>query len=104
MQVDQMRAGILHFNTKCYSWYLFLMFSVLPVLHQLMTPSSPPAVYEQALRCYSSWVQFGIPLTDGESLVLQAFHALGDESVFDTAVDALVSVFSHQENHRYFLL
>ncbi len=66
-----------------------------------MTPTSPPAVYEQALRCYSSWVQFGVPLTDGEALVMQAFQALDNESVFDTAVDALVSVFSHHDNYRW---
>ena len=66
-----------------------------------MSPTCPPEIYEQALRCYSSWAQFGIPLCEGEALVLQAFHALDNETVFDTAIDALVSVFSHHDNCKW---
>ena len=66
-----------------------------------MIPTSPGTVYEQALRCYSSWAQFGIPLSEGELLIQQAFQALDDEMVFDTAIDALVSVFSHHDNYKY---
>ena len=65
-----------------------------------MMPTSPAPVYEHALRCYASWAQFGIPLNDGESLVLQAFQALENEVVFDTAIDALVNVFSHHDNYK----
>ncbi len=78
------------------------MFSaVTPVLQKVMAPTSPGPMYEQALRCYASWAQFGIPLSEGEPLVLQAFQALHDETVFDTAIDALVNVFSHYDNCRY---
>ena len=74
---------------------------MLPFLQAVMVPSSPGTVYEQALRCYSSWAQFGIPLCDGETLIQQAFQALEDETVFDTAIDALVNVFSHHDNYKY---
>ena len=84
---------------------LLLSFSiVLPFLQAVMIPTSPGTVYEQALRCYSSWAQFGIPLNEGEPLIQQAFQALDDEMVFDTAIDALVSVFSHHDNYKYVIL
>ena len=76
------------------------MCPVLPNLQAVMTPMSPAPIYEQALRCYSSWAQFGIPLYEGETLVLQAFRALSYHAMFDTAVDALVNVFSHHDNYK----
>ena len=66
-----------------------------------MAGDSDPALYEQALRCFSSWVQFGIPLTDVEHVVPRLVQALQNDTLFDTSVEALVSVFSHQENYRY---
>jgi len=74
---------------------------VVPLLHRyLSTAASSSAVSEQALRCFSSWAQFGLPLPDSEPLIALAFVALRSESHFDVAVDALSSVFSHPDNHR----
>ena len=70
------------------------------MLQNLLVPESPSLVYEQCLRCFSSWVQFGIPLTDAESIIAQVFKALHSEAFFDTAVETLVNVFAQQHNMR----
>ena len=80
--------------------FIVFVITVLPLLQSVMQPSSPTAVYEQALRCFSSWVQFGIPVLDSEQLIVVVFKALQNQDLFDTAIDALVQVFSHQENYR----
>ena len=78
-----------------------LFTAVVPLLHRyLSTAASSSAVSEQALRCFSSWAQFGLPLPDSEPLIALAFTALSSESHFDVAVDALISVFSHPDNYR----
>jgi len=73
---------------------------VVPLLHKYLSTASSSTVSEQALRCFSSWAQFGLPLPDSEPLIALAFTALGSESHFDVAVEALISIFSHPENHR----
>ena len=65
-----------------------------------MVPESPTLVYEQCLRCFSSWVQFGIPLADAESLIEQVFRSLHNDAYFDTAVETLVHVFAHAHSFR----
>ena len=74
---------------------------VLPLLTNLMSPSSPSDVYDQTLRCFSSWVEFGIPLIEAEQLIIQVFQSLDNSQLFDTAVETLVKVFSHPDSHRY---
>jgi len=74
---------------------------VVPLLHQyLSTAASSSTVSEQALRCFTSWAQFGLPLPDSEPVIALAFSALCSEAHFDVAVEALISVFSHPDNHR----
>ena len=77
------------------------MFSiVLDLLKNLMSPSSPPDVYEHALKCFSSWVEFGIPMNEAEDIILQVFNSLQSSALFETSVDTLVSVFSNPDAHR----
>lgn len=74
---------------------------VVPLLHRYLSDAaSSSAISEQALRCFSSWAQFGLPLPDSEPVIALVFTALCSEPHFDVAVDALVSIFSHPDNHR----
>ena len=84
--------------------------AVVPLLHGYLsfpmshdyprTAGSSAVVSEQALRCFGSWAQFGLPLPDSEPLITLVFTALHSDVYFDVAVDALISVFSHPDNHR----
>ncbi|XP_074650007.1 importin-13-like isoform X2 [Tubulanus polymorphus] len=73
---------------------------VLPLLQNTMTPSTPPDIMNQAIRCFSAWVQFGVPMTDALSLIEEVFKILGDAKLFDTAIECLVNVFSHPGSYR----
>ena len=75
--------------------------AVVPLLHQYLSScASSVDMSDQALRCFSSWAQFGLPLPDSEPVIELAFTALRAESHFDVAVESLISVFSHPDNHR----
>jgi transcription termination factor NusB len=66
-----------------------------------MSPPSPEDIQEQALKCFSSWVEFGVPIMEGESVILQVFQSLHNPHLFDSAVESLVNVFSHPDSHRF---
>lgn len=77
------------------------MSKILALLTNLMNPNSPNDVYEHSLKCFSSWVEFGIPMNEAEQIIIQVFQSLPNCNLFDTAVDTLVNVFSHPDSHRY---
>ena len=62
--------------------------------------ASSEGVYEQALRCLSSWVQFGIPLSELERISVHVFQALNNDVYFDSAIEALVQLFLYPENDK----
>lgn len=74
---------------------------VLTLIQSLMSPPSPEDIQEQALKCFSSWVEFGVPIMEGESVILQVFQSLQNPHLFDSAVESLVNVFSHPDSHRF---
>jgi hypothetical protein len=51
-----------------------------------MSPPSPEDIQEQALKCFSSWVEFGVPIMEGESVILQVFQSLHNPHLFDSGV------------------
>lgn len=77
-----------------------LTFSVLALLTNVMSPNSPKEIYEQALKCFASWVNFGMPLPEAEQIIVQVFQSLNSEHLFETAVDTLVKVFSSSDSER----
>ncbi|MEE6495164.1 hypothetical protein FKM82_001968 [Ascaphus truei] len=75
---------------------------VFPLLRQLLQQSdSPGFVKQKVLKCFSSWAQLEIPLTECEGLTLAAFSALRDPELFDSAVEALVNTISQPDAQRY---
>ncbi|XP_063283755.1 importin-13 isoform X1 [Pelobates fuscus] len=75
---------------------------VFPLLRQLLQQSdSPGFVKQKVLKCFSSWAQLGIALTECEGLTLAAFSALRDPELFDSAVESLVNTISQPDAQRY---
>ncbi|XP_060584457.1 importin-13-like, partial [Ruditapes philippinarum] len=77
------------------------MTKILALLTNLMSPNSPSDVYEHALKCFGSWVDFGIPMNEAEQIIIQVFQSLNSPHLYDSAVDTLVKVFSHPDSHRF---
>ncbi|XP_014680934.1 PREDICTED: importin-13-like [Priapulus caudatus] len=95
-QMSSSRRGVLRHDLQQ------ALNSVLELLYQaLVQPGCPQEVTQEALRCCSSWVQFGVPLLEAESLVRIVIQALHDKQLFEVAADALVNVFLHPDSHRF---
>ncbi|XP_077981150.1 importin-13-like [Glandiceps talaboti] len=75
--------------------------SVLPLLQGLLSSESPMEIRHQALKCFSSWVTFGIPLTDIESMIHMLFQLIHSPDLFDTCIDALVNVLCNPIAYKY---
>ncbi|RXM31433.1 hypothetical protein EOD39_7010 [Acipenser ruthenus] len=76
--------------------------AVFPLLQQLLQQQdSPSFIKQKVLKCFSSWVQLDVPLSDCESLMQVAFSSLQDPELFDTAVEAIVNAISQPDSQRY---
>lgn len=75
--------------------------AVFPLLQQLLQQQdSPSFIKQKVLKCFSSWVQLDVPLSDCESLMQVAFSSLQDPELFDTAVEAIVNAISQPDSQR----
>ncbi|XP_043941377.1 importin-13 [Protopterus annectens] len=75
---------------------------VFPLLLQLLQQrESPSSIKQKVLKCFSSWVQLDIPLTQCENLIQVALVSLQDAELFDTAVEAVVNAISQPDAQRY---
>ena len=92
--------NIFMFTYYMFDLYYFPVYSVLELIEGLLSWGSDHPVYEQSLKCFCSWVQFGIPLPEIEHLVCKVFGLLSNEVLFETAVETLVQVFSLIDNHK----
>ena len=54
----------------------------------------------QAMRCCSSWVEFGLPLPEIQGLIGQILQGLLNESLFSQASDTLADLVAHQESMK----
>ena len=79
----------------------FFMMAVLQILQSLMVKESPVHLYEQSLSCLASWVQFGVPLPQLESLTVETLQALHNPQLFDTAIETVVHIILQHENYRF---
>ncbi|XP_072172945.1 importin-13-like [Diadema setosum] len=78
------------------------MTHVLPLLQSLLEQEdSPSHIRHQALRCFSSWVQLSVPLTEVESFKTLLFQLIHDPELFDCCIDSLISVVSQPTAHKY---
>lgn len=49
----------------------------------------------KALKCLSSWVQFGVTITEVDDALPQVFESVLNPELFDTSVDLIVEVATH---------
>ena len=89
--------------------------SVLPFLLDVMShhSNSSSEATLQACKCVQAWVQFGLPLDQCDPIVdrllqvsmvllpLLLFQCVGDEELQDTVIEALSSLVSHPDTHKY---
>lgn len=55
----------------------------------------------QACKCVQAWVQFGLPLDSCDPIVDRLLQCVGDEELQDTVIEALSSLVSHPDTHKY---
>ena len=55
----------------------------------------------QAIKCLQAWVQFGVPMEEMSPLIDSLLVAVREEELFDCSLDALSSIVSHPDTHRY---
>ncbi len=55
----------------------------------------------QTMKCLQAWVQFGIPNEVTEELFTRLIASLRDEELYDCSLDAMGSVVSHPNAHKY---
>ena len=55
---------------------------------------------DQCLKCLASWVQLGVNIAETEHFISHVFRLLQEPQLFDTAIDTLINIFVHVENHR----
>ena len=74
---------------------------VLPLILNVLQHNGQGDVTVQAIKCLQAWVQFGIPMQETAPLVDRLLASVQDEELFDSSLDALSSIISHPETHKY---
>eukprot|EP00731_Ephydatia_muelleri_P019156 Em0011g1196a len=75
--------------------------TVLSFLEQVLSSTQPNSIKTMAIKCYTSWTQFGLPLTQVSPLLDQLFQALYDPELFASACEALTEAVSHDDARKY---
>ena len=79
--------------------------TVLPFLLEVMAhhgqEGSNTEATLQACKCVQAWVQFGVPLDSCDPVVDRFLQCVGDEELQDTVIEALSSLVSHPDTHKY---
>ncbi|XP_067945503.1 importin-13-like [Watersipora subatra] len=71
------------------------------VLSALLEEAVPHAVQDSALRCMSSWIEFGVRIDKMGVLVNKAFKCLHNENLFESAVDTLIAALTKNQPSRF---
>jgi len=77
---------------------------VLPLILQLLQQRSQCTQSDtavQAIKSLQAWVQFGVPMDQMGPIIEQLLSAVHDEELFDSSLDALSSIVSHPDTHKY---
>jgi hypothetical protein len=74
---------------------------VLPLILQVLQQTNQGDGTVQAIKCLQAWVQFGVPMEEIGQLVDCLLKSVQDEELFDSSLDALGSIVSHPDTHKY---
>ncbi|XP_064386855.1 importin-13-like isoform X2 [Halichondria panicea] len=75
--------------------------SVLSLLEEMLTNARDNSAKIDAMHCCSSWVQFGLPLPEVDSLIDHLFACLLVPELLETASDTLQEMLSHDDSFKY---
>ena len=56
--------------------------------------------YLQAMKCFNSWLEFGLPLPEVQNFIGQLLQALHNEELFSQACDTLADIVSKEESMK----
>lgn len=90
------RSALLQFANQIFS-----------IVHQVLTQQPTPALtdlYRSAIKCFANWTFNTGPLILGnvhEELLLIVLNAVCNEDLCQTAVEAILNIYSHPEIHKY---
>lgn len=71
------------------------------MLRQVLSHYCSSELHLQTINCLSSWIQFGIPLSDCEDILSFVLDATKDEDLCEAALDCLANIACHQDVHKY---
>ncbi len=74
---------------------------VLPLILQVLGTPNQGDVTVQAIKCLQAWVQFGVPLEEISPLIDCLLTCVRDDEFFDASLDAISSIVSHPDTHKY---
>ena len=64
------------------------------------SPLGHPCDHTQAIKCFNSWTQFGLPITEILGIILFLLTGLEDPDLYDKATEALVEVAIHPDSDK----
>ena len=74
---------------------------VLPLILQVLQQKNLSETSVQAIKSLQAWVQFGVPMEQMGPIIERLLVSVHDEEVFDCSLDALSSIVSHPDTHKY---
>ena len=57
-------------------------------------------LHMQAMKCFSSWVEFGLPLPEVQGFVGQLLQGLLNEDLFSQACNTLADIVSKEDSMK----
>jgi hypothetical protein len=75
--------------------------SVLAVLERVFSSREDTQVKLKAIKCFTSWTQFGLPISEMTGIILFLLTALEDADLYELTTEALVEVAVHPDSDKY---
>ncbi|CAI8015377.1 Importin-13, partial [Geodia barretti] len=75
--------------------------TVLSLLEEVLVSAGSDAVKIDAMKCFSSWVEFGLPLPEVQGFVGQLLQGLVNDELFTQACNTLADIVSKEESLKY---
>lgn len=57
-------------------------------------------IYFQAMKCFSSWVEFGLPLPEVQGFIGQLLQGLLNEELFSQSCETLTDIVSKEDSMK----
>ena len=71
------------------------------IFHKLIELCTLTSLSVQAMKCFSSWVEFGLPLPEVQGFVGQLLQGLVNDELFTQACNTLADIVSKEDSLKY---